>query len=118
MTRFGSPGGPWHKAVADTPDRFDVVTGSATAPDLLPQPLDMRIDGAVENRHVVTPDFFEQVFATEDPVRIAGEDAQQTELGRRQGDLLSLTDDIVGVDIDHQIGKGEFHGGILLNGTS
>src|SRR5438132_772262 len=68
--------------VSDSPDRLNRWIGNAAAGKLVPELLDVHVDGAGVSGEVVTPDQIQQLAALEDPARVPGEQRQEVELLR------------------------------------
>src|SRR5436190_18539703 len=72
------------KLVADAEPRLDERVPRRLAVDLLPQPADEDVDGAVAVRLAPAPHLLQQLVAGDDAAAVERERVQQLELGRRQ----------------------------------
>src|SRR5689334_2568971 len=59
----------------------------------LAQPLDVDVDRALLDEHVVAPDAVEQLRAAVDALGVRHQEVQQLELGRADPDLAAVADD-------------------------
>ena len=69
------------KSITDAADGFDELTG---VPELLPQALDVHVDGPLQHDRVLANRGIHQLIAGEGPACLPDQDFQQPELGRRQ----------------------------------
>src|SRR5208337_1560625 len=69
------------KAITDAADGFDELAG---VPELLPQALDVHVDGAFQYDGVLANRGIHELIAGEGPARLPDQDFQQPELGRGQ----------------------------------
>src|SRR4051794_27631630 len=99
----GGPGSGAHQPrlmepISDAADGFDELAGVAK---LLPQALDVNVDGPLQHDGVLTNRGIHELVARERPPRLANQDFQEPELGRRQGKFLVAVDRLVAVPVNH-----------------
>ena len=73
------------ESIADAADGFDELARLA---ELLPQALDVDVDRPLQHDRILADGGVHQLVASERPARLADQDLQQAELGRRQRQLL------------------------------
>jgi hypothetical protein len=89
------------QAVADSPAVDDEA--AVLGVEFAPQPGGVGVEGPGLRGAPVGPDGVQELFLAEDPVRVGGEDAQQSELFLRKVDLALADGDPAACGVDDQL---------------